>query len=232
MCIRDRGEGTGISLTHDLSKQFGIAVGYQVPRNQANNPSENFGLFDGSYAAIAQLSFRPSKAFNAGFTYAHSYFSGQNGLGVSVSGGTGSSFANAPFGSGIATSSDHFGLQASFRLSPRFVISGWGGYTRSQQETGNANADIFNYAVTLGLPDFGKKGNLLGIVAGQPPKVTSNDISAREDKDTSYHLEAFYRIQVSDNISITPGGFVILNPEHNDANNTIYVGTIRTTFTF
>ena len=229
------GEGTGVTITHDLSKSFGIALGYQVPSNQANNPSDNFGLFDGSYAAIAQLAIRPSKTFNVGLTYAHSYFSGQNGLGVSVSGGTGSSFANAPFTSAIATSSDHFSLEASFRLSPRFVISGWGGYTKSQQETGgDAEADIWNYAVTLALPDFGKKGNLLGFVAGQPPKVTSNSYTAsnREDSDTSYHLEAFYRIQVSDNISITPGGFVILNPEHNNDNNAIYVGTIRTTFTF
>ncbi|HBE34131.1 MAG TPA: carbohydrate porin, partial [Cyanobacteria bacterium UBA11368] len=53
-----------------------------------------------------------------------------------------------------------------------------------------------------------------------------------EDDDTTYHLEAFYRIQATNNISITPGVFVLLNPEHNDNNSTIYVGTIRTTFSF
>nr|MBA2749041.1 carbohydrate porin [Tatlockia sp.] len=43
---------------------------------------------------------------------------------------------------------------------------------------------------------------------------------------------ALYRLQLNDNIAVTPGVLVILNPEHNDANDTIYVGTLRTTFTF
>ncbi|MEO1377904.1 MAG: carbohydrate porin, partial [Cyanobacteria bacterium J06635_10] len=33
-------------------------------------------------------------------------------------------------------------------------------------------------------------------------------------------------------ISITPGLLVIFNPEHNNDNDTIYVGTVRTTFSF
>ncbi|NEQ24091.1 MAG: carbohydrate porin, partial [Microcoleus sp. SIO2G3] len=41
-----------------------------------------------------------------------------------------------------------------------------------------------------------------------------------------------YKLQLTDNIAITPGAFVILNPEHNDVNDTIFVGTFRTTFTF
>ncbi len=228
---RQAGEGTGVTLEHNFSSKLGLTLGYQVPRNQANNPSDGFGVFDGGYSALAQLSIRPSKAFNVGLTYVHSYYNQQNG--VSVSGGTGSSFANSPFGT-VATSADHFGLEASFRLSSKFTISGWGGYTKAHREDGGPDADatIINYAVTLGLADFGRKGNVLGFVAGQPPRVTDNDISAREDSDTSYHLEAFYRIKVSDNISITPGAFVILNPEHNDNNDTIYVGTVRTTFSF
>jgi len=228
---RQAGEGTGVTLEHNFSSKLGLTLGYQVPRNQANNPSDGFGVFDGGYSALAQLSIRPSKAFNVGLTYVHSYYNQQNG--VSVSGGTGSSFANSPFGT-VATSADHFGLEASFRLSSKFTISGWGGYTEAHREDGGPDADatIINYAVTLGLADFGRKGNVLGFVAGQPPRVTDNDISAREDSDTSYHLEAFYRIKVSDNISITPGAFVILNPEHNDNNDTIYVGTVRTTFSF
>lgn len=222
--------GTGITLTHDLSKQFGIAVGYQVPRDRANNPNPGFGLINSGYSAIAQLSYRPSNRFGVGFTYARSYFNQESG--ISLSGGTGSTFANQPFGN-IATSADHFSVQGTFRLTPGIVLSGWGGYAKASQEAGgDADASIWNYAVTLGLADFGKRGNLLGFVAGQPPKVTDNDITTREDRGTSYHLEAFYRIQVSDNISITPGAFMILNPEHNDDNNTIYVGTIRTTFTF
>jgi carbohydrate-selective porin OprB len=52
------------------------------------------------------------------------------------------------------------------------------------------------------------------------------------DTDTSYHLEGLYKVQLNDNIAITPGLLVIFNPEHNDRNDTIYVGTVRTTFSF
>jgi len=76
------------------------------------------------------------------------------------------------------------------------------------------------------------KNSLLGIIFGQPPKVTDNDVNNREDPDTSYHLEALYRLQLNDNISVTPGLLVIFNPEHNEENDTIYVGTLRTTFSF
>jgi hypothetical protein len=53
-----------------------------------------------------------------------------------------------------------------------------------------------------------------------------------KDDATSLHFEVFYRFKVSDNISITPGVFVVTNPGHIDENDTIYVGTIRTTFRF
>ena len=94
------------------------------------------------------------------------------------------------------------------------------------------NANIMNYAVSLGFTDFGRKGNFLGLIAGVPPKVIDSDNNAREDDDTTYHLEAFYRIQATNNISITPGFFIITNPEHNADNSLIYVGTIRTSFAF
>jgi len=93
------------------------------------------------------------------------------------------------------------------------------------------DATIFNWAVTLGLPDFGSEGSLLGFIVGQPPKVTDNDIGL-EDADTSWHLEAQYRYQLTDNIAINPGVLVILNPEHNNNNDTIWVGTLRTIFEF
>ena len=113
------------------------------------------------------------------------------------------------------------------------MLSGWGGLTKAHSQVGpNADADIVNWAVSLAFPDLGKKGNLAGIIVGMPPKVTNNDIALREDGDSSLHLEGLYRFQFSDKVSITPGIIVIFNPEHNNDNDTVYVGTIRTTFTF
>ena len=54
----------------------------------------------------------------------------------------------------------------------------------------------------------------------------------RKDEATSLHFEVFYRFKVNDNLSITPGFFVVTNPGHIADNHTLFVGTIRTTFRF
>ncbi|HBK65734.1 MAG TPA: hypothetical protein DD000_20165, partial [Cyanobacteria bacterium UBA11166] len=46
------------------------------------------------------------------------------------------------------------------------------------------------------------------------------------------HVEALYRYKLNNNVAITPGLIWIINPEHNDNNDDIWIGTIRTTFTF
>ncbi|PAX60190.1 hypothetical protein CK510_03205 [Brunnivagina elsteri CCALA 953] len=242
--------GSGVSANFKLSNTVTLSAGYLARRG--NDPSAGKGLFDGSYGTLAQLAFQPNKDATLALTYGHSYLSGAAGD-VTVSGSYGSAFANTPFGAAIATSSNQYGLEASYRFSPKFVLSGWGGYTEAKAETSSGTnsttnvvnkgdkADIWNWAVTLAFPDLGKKGNLGGIIFGQPPKVTSNDFgpavltpttNRREDSDTSFHLEALYRYQVNPNLSITPGLIVIFNPEHNSNNDTIYTGVVRTTFRF
>ncbi|MCJ8279822.1 MAG: iron uptake porin, partial [Rivularia sp. ALOHA_DT_140] len=195
--------GTGITAVYDFDKSLSLSLGY-LARN-GDNPSNKNGLFDGSYAALAQLAFKPSKKIDLGLTYVKAYYPGGRAF---VSGATGSRLANAPFGR-IATSADHFGFQSSFRLSKKVVISGWAGLTNAQAEDNgvfngapvnqNDDANIFNWAVTLGLPNLGKKGSLAGFVVGQPPTVTDSDVFENDDK--SWHLESFYRYPVNDNIS-------------------------------
>jgi carbohydrate-selective porin OprB len=53
-----------------------------------------------------------------------------------------------------------------------------------------------------------------------------------KDEATSLHFEFFYRFKVTDNIFITPGIFIVTNPGHIESNDTLFVGTIRTTFRF
>lgn len=66
-----------------------------------------------------------------------------------------------------------------------------------------------------------------------PPRPGGRlDQFGRKDKATSLHFELFYRFKVSDNIWITPGLFVVTHPGHIAGNETIFVGTIRTTFRF
>ncbi|OKH16156.1 hypothetical protein NIES592_00285 [Fischerella major NIES-592] len=218
---------TGLVVNYQFSDRASLDFAYMV-RDPEDSSGEN-GLFNGNYGAVAQFIFEPINNLNLGLTYVRSYNAGGSNSGVNLTGSTGSTNAVRPFGN-VSTSADSFGLETSWRISPQFTLSGWLAYSLARSEVSDDSADILNYAVTLAFPDLGGKGNLAGIVFGMPPKVIESSLV--EDQDTSLHIEGFYRLQVTDNIAITPGLFVITNPEHNDNNNTIFVGTIRTTFKF
>jgi Carbohydrate-selective porin, OprB family len=235
------GDGASLTVNHKFSDELGLAVGYAVPGTVSSSPTVGNGLFSGSNSIISQLSFRPSEDLNLGLIYARSYSADGN----NVTGGTGSSAANRPFGTAAApaaTSANHYSLLANYKLSPNFVLSGWAGFVEANREAvGGGTASSSNYAVSLAFPDFGSKGNNLAFVVGVPPKLNSRNVPAigttaaittTGNSSTSYHIEALYRLKLSDNLAITPGLLLITNPDHNSANPTEYVGTIRTTFKF
>ncbi len=239
------GDGASLTIDHKFSDALNFAVGYAIPNgtNPATNNSQtnpvastaaNSGLFSGSNAIIGQLNYAPSKDFGLGLVYARAYSSG----GGNINGGTGSSAANSPFRTS-PTSANYYSFLTSYKLSPGFVVSGWAGFTEATREaTGGGRASSSNYAVSLAFPDFGQKGNNLAFILGIPPKLNSNSVAAgattafAANTDTSYHIEALYKMKLSDNLAITPGLLLITNPDHNRANPTEYVGTVRTTFTF
>jgi Carbohydrate-selective porin, OprB family len=235
------GEGAGIGVDHKFSPGLGLVLSYAVPRvggvETVNNPISGNGLFNGSNVLFSQLTLKPSDDVSLGLIYARAY----NSTGTGVSGATGSNIANNPF-NGSPTSANHYSLAGSVNLSPNLILSAWGGLTQARQETGAGNsADIWNYAGTLAVKDFGSKGSTLGFVVGMQPKITGNSFfnnagttnaTRRVDRDTSLHIETFYKYKVSDNLYITPGLLLLTNPESNAGNPTEYLGTIRTTFVF
>ncbi|HTL90315.1 MAG TPA: iron uptake porin [Leptolyngbya sp.] len=222
--------GSGATLNLPISNALTASVGYLA--SNANNSIDKQGLFNGSNAALAQLSFKPTTNLDLALTYVRSY-TNFDGVSNGVTTSTGSGFANNPF-AGAATAASNYGIEGAFKITPGLTVGAWGGYTQAFREGTGGRADIWNWAVSLGFPDLGGKGNLAGIIFGMPPKVTRNTTNPNRDDNggTAYHLEGLYRLQLNNNISITPGIIVIFNPEHNDANNTEYVGTIRTTFAF
>ncbi|WP_353928916.1 iron uptake porin [Okeanomitos corallinicola TIOX110] len=219
--------GAGVTVQLNPKGAFTLSAAYLAPDNP-NDPDQKNGIFDGSSTIFGQLEFKPSKAFNIGFTYARSY---ERGGFVDLTNSTGGLNARRPFGN-VATTSDNYGVQASFQPSSRIAVGGWAGYTNAQSEVSDSDADLFYWAATLAVRDLGREGNTLGLIFGQPPKVTGANGTATEDSDTSYHLEGLYKMRLTDNIMITPGLLVIFNPEHDNSNDTIYVGTLRTTFKF
>jgi hypothetical protein len=236
--------GAGLGITHEFGDKLALGLGYLTA--SPNDPSQGSGLFNGSYGALAQLTFKPSDRISIGLTYINSYkqglLTGSNratfNVGQTVQDGESGGEITQTL-SDIASSSNSYGIEASLGLSEKFVLGGWVGYTNTRNLATTAGfpnrgeVDIWNYAVTLGFPDLGKKGNLAGIILGMEPKVTSSSIQGLDkDRDTSYHVEAFYQYKVSDNITITPGVIWLTAPDHNNNNDDVVIGALRTTFSF
>ncbi|MGB6299196.1 MAG: iron uptake porin [Rivularia sp. (in: cyanobacteria)] len=222
------GQGAVTVNYGDKKSKFGLAAGYVAN----NSDDETLGLFNGDDTIFGQIEFKPSKKLNLGVAYAHA----DRGIsGKGFTGSTGSGNADKPFDgdiNGTAGSADIYSVQASYKLNKKTTLAGWYGFANVDQENGSNSADINYWAATLGVKDFGAKGNTLGIIFGQPPKVTDNSIAANEDGGTSYHLEGLYKMKVNDRITVTPGILAIFNPEHDNSRDTVFVGTVRTTFKF
>ncbi|WP_055074334.1 iron uptake porin [Pseudanabaena sp. 'Roaring Creek'] len=245
------GNGAGIGLNYKISDAFKLDLGYLA--NTANLPTgtTGSGLTGGNYSALAQLVFQPSEQFKAGLTYVLAYngtSAGQSGFRYGGAGqATGSFLGNLIAGARLIptdatstipstpVSSNSYGAQISYRFSPNFVVGGWAGYT-SARLFSLGDADIWNYAISFAFPNLGKEGNLLGIVAGVEPTLRGIRTYAGNSLPLSnsevWHLEAFYKYQVTNNLSITPGFIWILNPNQVSDNGNLFIGTIRTTFSF
>jgi hypothetical protein len=230
--------GSGIGTKTQLGDKFELSLGYLA--SEANDSLEGSGLFNGPYAALGQLVFKPSDRFKLGLTYVHAYNNSDTFTGSNLANFR--TFTENEFGEAVPTSSNSYGIETAWKISDRFILGGWVGYTNTlalstlNGTIDRGELDIWNWAVTLAFPDLGKQGNLGGIVVGMEPKVTDSSIELpginNQDRDTSLHVEAFYQYQLTDNIAITPGVVWITAPDHNQDNDDIVIGTIRTTFTF
>jgi len=221
--------GAGLGLAYKINPQFTVAASYLANSDTVANPAGIGGLFDSGYMANLQLTYAPNKDLQFGLGYAHVFETGDD---VNVASNTGSSIGRRPFDKN-ATASDRYGAQFTWKASKGFNLAGWIGFANAQQlQSGSNTASLFNWSVNAAFPDLFAEGNRGGIIFGQFPKVTSNTLAANVDPDTSYLLELQYGFRVSKNITITPGAFVVFNPNHNSLNPSILVTTIKTLFTF
>jgi hypothetical protein len=230
-----------------------LTVGYLAGANSdiagtrsfgANDPNEKSGLFDGDYAALAQLNFNLGDRIGIGATYVHGYHNTNTAIFDAGAGSfpvVGSGFANVP---GLATRaalpvtpvvSNSYGLQAAFRLSENISISGFGAFTKAIL-LGQGTGDIWTYGGGVAFSDFGKPGSVLGLFAGVEPTLRGLSTGIRPTggftRDNVWHFEGFYKYKLNENISVTPGVIWVTAPGQNSNNDDAIIGTLRTTFTF
>ncbi len=243
--------GTGLAsaagFIFSLSKQLDLralygSVNANLPSSSpdilpgVSNTPLGAGVFSGSSVVAAQLTFRPTSSIDIGLNYANSYHE-INILGTGLVRDDIGSLAGVPLG--IPVKLNSFGGTATWRFSPKVALSGYGAALFVEDSSGRVDASttFTSWMVGLHFNDLFSKGNNAGLIFGQPLYRTDASGDARlaptgANRAVPYHLEAYYRLRLTDNISITPGAFVLFNPESDSRNDTTTVGVLRTTFTF
>lgn len=237
------GAGAGVSfnlgLLDSLLGPSTITVGYLG--GQASDATQ--GLFSGDYAVLGQANVNISDDIALGVTYVHGYHPDNTSVfdlgGVGSPGVVGTSLANlvgatgTTFGDDTANVTNSYGAELAWRISDGVSLSGFFTYTDATLVSDiRGDAEIWTYGVGLAFPDLGGEGNVLGLFGGAQPYAGSLDrpgFALRAD-EVPYHVEAFYKYQLNDNISITPGVIWLSAP--NQISNDALIGTLRTTFTF
>ncbi|MEM1394454.1 MAG: iron uptake porin [Cyanobacteria bacterium P01_H01_bin.150] len=237
------GAGSGIGLNYEFLDSTVLTLTYLA--TFANNPGQGAGLFNGDYVASAQINYNPSPSFFLSAAYQHGYFAPGNfgffnGQTFRGNGFVGSALANRFDDAGIffdeasAVKTNAYKVGGYVAITPKVLIGGWANLIKARL-LGKGDADIWTYSLQAAFPDLFKKGNQGGLVVGMEPTLTSLDTNLETPSfknDTSLHVEAYYKHQLNDNLSITPSVIWITAPNQDADNEDIVIGGLRTTFSF
>jgi hypothetical protein len=223
---------------------FSLSANYVSANGDSSNPSQGgIGTEGAAQTGTVQLAYGGA---NYGLAAAYTYSSG-----AGLYGGNGTPLAVAGFG---GNSTNSVGLSAYFSpLSASWfpsISAGWGLNTYVGGST-TAGATPYTtatsgYADTINLGgdssqswylgfqwgDFLLKGNTIGFAFGQPTFVTSSGFN-----DGNYAWEGWYKMQVTDNISVTPAIYYLSAPlgalqKDSGQSFNSFGGLIKTTFRF
>lgn len=237
----------GLGIDWQISDRASLQAVYSAGNgfDSAANPTGSGGLFTGPSTIGVQLAMIPIDRLDTTLYYLNSYSTNAllgTGVGDNIIGSLGSRLSTNAFGANLA-----------WRASRNLVLGTWGGYTTTNVlgTDLSGKVDTTNWMVYLNMPDLFSQGDLAGIYVGQPPKITSSNISLNgipalnlpsaisgtggvfgSQPASTTHVELFYRFRVSNNISVTPGVLFLFNPVNTSSSDMITVGTLRTTFSF
>jgi hypothetical protein len=199
----------------------------------------------GHNTAGVQLALTPVDPVDLAFYYINNY--SPDGNLISFVGDEQLTARNPATGTTAPLQTNALGASVNWQINPRLTLGGWFGYTSSYIPGASGRVETTNYMVYLNFPDLFRKGNVGGLYVGQPPKITSSTLPignnvpdtlntglgrAGGQPGTTTHVEAFYRWQVTDNISVTPGVIWTIQPGHTRDSDSFVTGVVRTTFAF
>ncbi|MEO0834716.1 MAG: iron uptake porin [Cyanobacteria bacterium J06642_3] len=231
--FRGGSEGSGVGASFNLFNDKITVTGLYMTEDGggddgSGSPEEAEGIFNGSFNTGAQIEFEPIDNFALSVVYLRTFQTEED---VDLTGDTGTDLAEEPFGD-VDTSADQVGLTASYDIGKfNFAINGAVSFADAQTDSDDS-ALIYTASGSVSYLDLIKEGSSLSVAGGVVPTVVENDNVIGEDDDTPFIVEALYKFPVNDNILITPGAFLLVNPDGDSDNDEVFVTVLRTTFQF
>ncbi|MEQ8975362.1 MAG: iron uptake porin [Coleofasciculus sp. C1-SOL-03] len=241
--------GVGAVAIWDISEQLNLRVSYlaenteflpQPPFGSASDPDK--GLFGGINTFTTELTVSPTDQLNLRFLYNRSRREG--GFGLFKGGAQGEpiyGFADDGFGGELkSATADTFNFNFDWLISPGFGIFGrysYGSTNLNPRTPGLSDGEVNVQALQLGVafPDLGREGALATLSYQIPFSVLDGSnflVSGGGDGGVQYEFEATYYYPLTNNLALVPAFYLIANPNNFSDNPTIYVGNIRTQFSF
>ena len=201
----DRNGGAGVALAWNPGGgQLTLRSLYIAADANLVNSNPSGGLFKDRYQASAELEYSLSNQFALRLQYTKAEINN--------------------------TDINAFGVNAEYALNRNIGIFTRVGFGTYQGFNNAINQDLdlhpFSWAVGFGIRNLLLPGTVGGIAVGQP-FITDGLGNA-----TQINYEAFYNLELSDNVSITPTLSVVTNADNDSSNNTIWQGTFRTVISF
>ena len=241
--------GSGAVVVWNISRQLRFTAAYLAENteflnpavfNTSNNPAA--GLFNSTNTMTAELAFSPSPAFNLRLNYTRANLKPYNGfIGGAVGEPLPYGYADDGFGGRVRDGvGDTFIVNFDWLITKNFGI--FGRYSYAETEINPVNplraggrVTVQSIQAGLGFPDLGKKGALAVLSFVIPYDYTGGTrflLSGGGNGATQYEFEASYYFPITNNIAIIPAFYAIFNPNNFDTNPTVYVGNLRTQFSF
>ncbi len=214
--VYNKATGSGIGVQYQAN---GLVAGVNYVAQ--NGDSTESGVFDadGALNVMAQLGYKASNwGVGVGYRYGsegtrprtYNGFRGANGA-----------LLDNQDSNSVAVNA--YWQPVESRVVPS--ISAGYGYNAVSGQPGDTDAtDSQSWFVGMQWNDAFVSGNSAGVAVGQPANA--------EDLDEALMLEVFYKVQVTDNISVTPSVFYVSNDAGQRGNASEVGGVIQTTFRF
>ncbi len=243
--------GSGAVATWKINDIFQLNVGYMgnsteflPPELGGSAADPALGLFGGTYNITAELTVSPFDNLNLRFLFNHSRLE-PNPFSGFVGGAVGEPIPYGLADDGFGGTLHHALANAyifnfDWLIFDRFGVFGrysWGSTHLTPVNPDRGRPHINSQSVQLGfaLPDLGKEGARATFSYLIPFSVVSGRdflVSGGGNGGVQYEFEANYFYPLNQNIALVPSFYVIVRPNNFTTNGPIYVGNLRTQFSF